>query len=52
MATNFSVKLGEIGLFAFIPHSGIPKRIVISHKVPASMISLHRVKFGEILSMQ
>jgi len=29
MATNFSVKIGEIGLFTFIRRSGIPQRIAI-----------------------
>jgi len=31
MATNFSVKIDEIGLFTFIRRPGIQKRIVISH---------------------
>ena len=31
MATNFSVKIGEIGLFTFIRRPGIRKRIAISH---------------------
>jgi len=30
-ATNFSVKIGEIGLFTFIRRLGIRKRIAISH---------------------
>jgi len=31
MATNFSVYIGEIGLFTFIRRPGIRKRIAISH---------------------
>jgi len=31
MATNFIVKIGEIGLFSFIHGPGIRKRIAISH---------------------
>jgi len=31
MATNFSVKIGEIGLFTFIRRFGTRKRIAISH---------------------
>jgi len=31
MATNFSVKISEIGLFTFIRRPGIGKRIAISH---------------------
>jgi len=31
MATNFSVKIGEIGLFTFSLRPGIWKRIAISH---------------------
>ena len=30
MATNFTVKIGKIGLFTFIRSDGIPKRIAIS----------------------
>jgi len=30
MATNFSAKVGEIGLFTFIRSPDIPKRIAIS----------------------
>jgi len=31
MATNFMVKIGEIGLLTFIHRPGIPKQIAISH---------------------
>jgi len=31
MATNFSARIGEIGLFTFIRRPGIRKRIAISH---------------------
>jgi len=31
MATNFSVKIGETGLFIFIRRPGSRKRIAISH---------------------
>jgi len=31
MVTNFSVKIGVIGLFSFIRGPGIRKRIAISH---------------------
>jgi len=31
MVTNFSVKIGEIGLFTFIHHPGILKRITVSY---------------------
>jgi len=30
MATNFNVKIGEIGLFTFIRRPGIQKRIAVS----------------------
>jgi len=29
MATNFGVKIGEIGLFTFIRSTGIPKQFAI-----------------------
>jgi len=31
MATNFSVKISEIGLFTFIRRSSTQKRIAVSH---------------------
>jgi len=49
MATNFSVKIGEIGLFTFISRPGIRKWIVICNiallilKGSSAMIWLHRV---------
>jgi len=38
MATNFSVKMGEIGRLAFIRRLGIPKRISIA--IPISKDSM------------
>ena len=37
MATNFSVKIGEIGLFTFIRRSDIRKWIAISHFMRTDM---------------
>jgi len=31
MATNFSIQIGEIGLFNFIRNPGIRKRIAVLH---------------------
>jgi len=42
MAANFRVKIGEIGLFAFIRRPDIRKRIAIL-KCLSTMIWLHRV---------